>query len=131
MFNKFFNFFTYPPVVISICAVLTVGTIILGVTYFVDHSDHPHYIEEQAQITQAQEDAREVNPYRAYEHDTRIDENYEPTWDDDPILYMVNDGEDIKRTPEMYIREWTPWGNPDIRCVTNSKHGGVACFPTK
>jgi len=129
MFNKFFTFFTYPPVVIAICVGFVVVVIMVGVVNFGDHSNYRYNDEEQAVIAQTVEDGD--NGYRAYVNDTRIDSDYRPTWEDDVIVYEVTDGESASRTPTTYVREWTPWGNPDIRCVMNRKVGGIACFPTK
>lgn len=132
MWNRVFRFLKHPAVVIPICVCLLAGGIFFGVYSATDHTGHDHYIQEQQQVeqTQSQPDA-EDDGFRKWREDTRINKKYEPTWDADAIIYNVTDGEYEKRTPAGYVREWTPWGNPNIRCVMQRKTGGIACFPAK
>ena len=117
------------PIVIA----MLIFFIIAGVSFLIwettDHTGHAHAQPTQT-VSQPTQQTTQVNTYRAWQDDGRINKRYEPTWDDDPILYNVTDGEDKERTPQLIIREWTPWGNPDYRCVANPK-GGTACFPVK
>jgi hypothetical protein len=133
---RFTRFFKEPFVVVILICCLVIG----GPIWFfstVDHSTHPHAQTEQVQpeasrtvelpTVVASPPAKDTG-YRAYMNDDRITSSYEPAWDADVLIYKVTDGESEDRTPLQYVREWTPQGNPFIRCIMMRNGGGVACF---
>lgn len=54
------------------------------------------------------------------------DSEWHPQWDADVVVYIIHD--DLDQWNDVYIREWTPPGNPNIRCTIARSDSGIECF---
>ncbi len=108
----------------------------MGFIHVINSSNEPSFNVEETVENKEVEEVEEGEPKILPPEEGHVsdvlaqggltDEHLHPQWGANVLVYKLHDDRD--KTSNVYIYEFTPYGNPNLRCATSGNGDKITCF---